>query len=400
MPRRASELSAKAVEHLSEGLHAVGGVSGLYLQVKGSARSWCLRFTSGGRRREAGLGSFHDVSLKQAREIAREHRAQIAQGIDPIEKRKQLAVLAVAFSRMSATFDTCAASFIASKEAEWSNVKHGDQWRNTIAAYASPVIGSQQIADVDTPAVLQVLEPHWRSKTETMVRLRGRLESVLDWATVRGYRSGPNPARWKGHLQVMLPAPSRVAKTTHHAAISYQDMPEFMNRLKSIEGVSARALEFAILTASRSGEVRGMTWGEVDLINKMWTIPGPRMKAKRPHRVPLSTRAVEILDSRSEKRERLVFASTRSDGQLSDMALTAVCRRLKVEAVPHGLARATFKTWAAEKTSFPRDVIEQALAHTLTNKTEDAYWRGDLFEKRQRLMDEWCTFLVGRIPEP
>ena len=248
--------------------------------------------------------------------------------------------------------------------------------------------------DVDTPHIMAILEPIWKTKTETAVRLRGRLESILDWATVRGYRAGLNPARWKGHLSVMLPAPGKFANAEHHAALPYAEMPEFMARLRAVEGESAQALRFAILTAARSGEVRGATWREIDFDAKAWTVAAERMKAKTPHRVPLSEAALRLLRARPVgKLDDLIFASSRNGRQLSDMAMTATVRRLEVDAVPHGLARATFKTWATECTSFPREVIEMALAHSLENKTEEAYGRGDLFEKRVRAMRAWAEFL-------
>ena len=243
------------------------------------------------------------------------------------------------------------------------------------------------------------LEPIWKTKTETAVRLRGRIESILDWATVRGYRHGLNPARWKGHLSVMLPAPRKVANAEHHAALPYADMPGFMARLRAVEGESAQALQIAILTAARSGEVRGATWHEVDFDAKAWTVPAERMKAKKPHRVPLSEPALRLLRARpTGKSGELIFPSLRNGRQLTDMAMTATVRRMQVDAVPHGLARATFKTWATECSSFPREVVEMALAHTLENKTEEAYWRGDLFEKRVGAMRAWAEFLTQPAP--
>jgi integrase len=250
------------------------------------------------------------------------------------------------------------------------------------------------VQDVDTPHVMAILEPIWKTKTETAVRLRGRLETILDWATVRGYRAGLNPARWKGHLSVMLPAPGKVANAGHHRALPYAEMPEFMARLRGVEGESAQALQFAILTAARSGEVRGATWQEIDVDAKTWTVPAERMKAKKPHRVPLSEPALRLLRSRPRgKAGDVIFASSRDGAQLSNMAMLATVRRMQVDAVPHGLARATFKTWATECNSFPREVVEMALAHTLENKTEEAYWHGDLFEKRVSAMRAWAEFL-------
>ena len=396
MPRRAKELSALVVSRLSrDGFHPVGDVPGLGLHISGDARSWLLRFSIAGRRPELGLGSFPEVSLALARQKARDARELVRKGINPIEARQAAKRAAAAKSAAAKTFGECAAQYIDAKSPEWSNVKHLGQWRTTIETFAMPVIGDLMVQDVDTPHVMAILEPIWKTKTETAVRLRGRLESILDWATVRGYRAGPNPARWKGHLAVMLPAPSKVANAEHHAALPYNEMPEFMARLRAVDGESAQALQFAILTAARSAEVRGATWQEIDFEAKAWTVPAERMKAKKPHRVPLSEAAIRLLRARpGGKPEDLLFASSRNGRPLSDMAMTATVRRMHVDAVPHGLARATFKTWATECTSFPREVIEMALAHTIENKTEEAYWRGDLFDKRARAMRAWAEFLL------
>lgn len=376
------------------GFHSVGEVPGLGLHVTGISRSWLLRFSFAGRRPEMGLGSFPEVTLATARQKARDARELVRQGFNPIDAKKAARSAAVAARATSKTFAECAARYIDAKSPEWANAKHLAQWRTTIEAFANPTIGALSVRDVDTPHVMAILEPIWKSKTETAVRLRGRLEAILDWAAVRGYRVGPNPARWKGHLSVMLPAPSKIAATEHHTALPYVEMPGFMAQLRAVEGESAQALQFAVLTAARSGEVRGATWQEVDFDAKAWTVPAGRMKARKPHRVPLSEPALRLLRTRlAGKPTDLIFSSSRSGRQLSDMAMTATVRRMKVDAVPHGLARATFKTWATECTSFPREVVEMALAHTLENKTEEAYWRGDLFEKRVRAMQAWAKFL-------
>jgi integrase len=395
MPRTAKVLSALAVSRLRrDGIHPVGEVPGLGLHISGEARSWLLRFSFAGRRPEMGLGSFPEVPLALARQKAKEARELIRQGINPIDAKQTARSAAAAARAASRTFDECAANYIDAKSPEWANIKHLGQWRATIETFANPVIGNLLVQDVDTPHVMAILEPIWKTKTETAVRLRGRLESILDWATVRGYRNGPNPARWKGHLSVMLPAPGKVTNAEHHAALPYAEMPGFMARLRAVEGVSAQALQFAILTAARSGEVRGATWREIDFDTRAWTVAAERMKAKKPHRVPLSEPALRLLRARpAGALDDLVFPSSRNGRQLSDMAMTATVRRLQFDAVPHGLARATFKTWATECTSFPREVIEMALAHSLENKTEEAYWRGDLFEKRVRAMRAWAEFL-------
>ena len=396
MPRQAKPLSALVVSRLSrDGFHTVGEVPGLGLHISAGARSWLLRFSFAGRRPQMGLGSFPEVSLALARQKARDARELVREGVNPIEAKQSAKRAAAAKSAASKTFGECATQYIDAKSPEWSNIKHAGQWRSTIETFAMPVIGNLSVQEVDAPHVMSILEPIWKTKTETAVRLRGRLESILDWATVRGYRAGPNPARWKGPLSVMLPAPGKVANAEHHAALPYAEMPGFMARLRAVDGESAKALQFAILTAARSGEVRGARWQEVDFDAQAWTVPAKRMKAKKPHRVPLSGAAIRLLRARPRgKLDDLIFPSARNGRPLSDMAMTATVRRMQVDAVPHGLARATFKTWATECTSFPREVIEMALAHTIENKTEEAYWRGDLFDKRVRAMRAWAEFLT------
>lgn len=393
MPKKAKERSAIEVGRLTApGLWSVGGVAGLHLQVLPTgARSWVLRVMVGNRRRDMGLGGFPDVTLALAREKAREARELIRQGVDPIERQRTLASAMKAAAAAALTFDQCCDAYIAAHEAGWKNAKHGQQWRNTLKTYASPVMGSLLVRDVALPHVLAVLEPIWRTKTETASRLRSRVELVLDWATARGYREGLNPARWRGHLDKLLPAPGRVAKADHHAALPVADVGALMKRLRTANGMGARALEFAILTAARSGEVRGATWAEIDLEAKVWTVPAERMKAGKEHRVPLSDAAIMLLRAvpRMDGTD-YVFPAPRG-GQLSDMTLTAVLRRLEVPAVPHGF-RSTFRDWAAERTNYPREAAEMALAHTIGDKVEAAYRRGDLFEKRRLMMADWAAF--------
>ena len=289
------------------------------------------------------------------------------------------------------TFEFCALAYIDAHEAGWRNAKHAQQWRNTLETYAYPAIGDLRVRDVGLANVLAVLEPIWKGKTETASRLRGRLEAILDWATTRGYRSGLNPARWKGHLDTVLPAARSVANAGHHTALPFPQIGAFMVELRQQAGLSARALEFAILTASRSGEVRGAIWRKIDRAARMWTVPAERMKAGREHRVPLSDQALDLLDAvpRGES-DGLIFASPRG-GMLSDMSLTAVLRRMKVDAVPHGF-RSTFRDWCAERTNYPHEVAEMALAHAIGDKVEAAYRRGDLLEKRRRLMRDWAIY--------
>lgn len=392
MPKKAKELSALEVSRLTAtGFHAVGGVAGLHLQVtQTGARSWVLRAMVGGKRRDMGLGGYPDVTLAKAREKAREARDDITKGIDPIQARQEAKRSLEAARGAEIRFVKAAAAFIDAKSPEWRNPKHTAQWTATLTTYAYPTIGDMQVRDVALPHIINILEPIWQSKTETATRLRGRLEAILDWATVRGYRTGDNPARWKGHLDKLLASPKKLAKVKHHRAVDVADIGQFMTDLRQRDGVAARALEFAILTAARSGEVRGMQWEELDRATKTWTVPAARMKAGKEHRVPLSDKAMAIINTRPTiEGNDFVFASPRGN-QLSDMSLTEVMRRMNIDAVPHGF-RSTFRDWAAERTNYPREVAEMALAHTIENKVEAAYRRGDLFEKRRRMMEDWAA---------
>ncbi len=396
MARKAIELSPLAVGRLTTpGFYFVGGVAGLALQVLPTGgRTWILRATIGDRRRDMGLGGFPDVTLAGAKAAARSARELIREGVDPIERAKAAKSALHAASAKGLSFREAAEAFIASQEAGWRNAKHKAQWTSTLTTYAYPVFGDLSVTDVELPHISKVLEPIWTTKTETASRLRGRIEQVLDWATARGYRTGLNPARWRGHLDKLFPRPSKVSKPVHHRALPIQDTGAFMADLRSADGMGARALMFAILTAARSGEARGATWSEIDLARGIWIIPGSRMKAGQEHRVPLSRQALDLL----EKLPRiagsdLVFQASRG-GPLSDMTLSAVLRRMKVPAVPHGF-RSTFRDWAAEYTAYPSEVVEMALAHTVGNKVEAAYRRGDLFEKRRRLAEEWGRFCMS-----
>ena len=396
MGRKAKELGPLAVSRLaSPGLHFVGGVAGLALQVnQRGARSWVLRVQVGDKRRDMGLGGFPDVSLAGAREAAREARAKVRDGVDPVANARALRSAMKADQAQAKTFKFCALAYIDAHEAGWRNAKHAQQWRNTLDTYAYPLMGDLLVRDIGLPHVLAVLEPIWTKKTETASRLRGRLESVLDWATTRGYREGLNPARWKGHLDTVLPAAGTVANAGHHSALPVGEIGAFMNTLRSQAGMSAQALEFTILTAARSGEVRGARWAEIDLDAATWTVPAERMKAGKEHRVPLSGDALSVLNALPhDDPDALVFASPRG-GMLSDMSLTAVLRRMKVDAVPHGF-RSSFRDWCAERTNYPREVAEMALAHAIGDKVEAAYRRGDLFEKRRRLMKDWAAFCAN-----
>lgn len=392
MARKAKELTAIEIGRLNTpGLHFVGGVTGLAMQVTASgARSWILRAMVGGKRREMGLGGFPDVTLAGAKEAARAARLKIKDGIDPIDDAKSKRSALLAARAASMTFSEAAAAYIAVKEVEWTNSKHASQWRNTLATYANPIIGNIFVREIEQSHIMRVLEPIWLIKNETASRLRGRLESILDWARVRGFCSGDNPARWVGHLDVLLQSPGKVQKNEHHPALPFDELGSFMVKLRLHDGMGARALEFAILTAARSGEVRGATWDEVNLPEAVWIIPATRMKAKREHRVALNAEAVALLESLTRTSD--VIFPNRKGGVLSDMTLTAVLRRMeRGDITAHGF-RSTFRDWCSERTNYPRDVAEMALAHTIGDKVEAAYRRGDLFEKRRLMMRDWGKF--------
>jgi len=332
-----------------------------------------------------GLGPLDTVSLAEARDKARDARQTVRDGKDPITVREERDATAP-------TFAEAAAAYVEAHRAGWRNVKHAAQWESTLRTYAEPFIGSRSVDSIATEDVLEILTPLWTTKPETAARLRGRVERVLDWCRVRGYRHGDNPARWRGHLAALLPPRSRVRTVRHHRALPWSGAPAFMRDLKQRDGMAARALEFLILTAARSGEVRGARWSEVDVGTATWTVPAERMKAGREHRVPLSPRAVELLQALPTfEGTDLIFPGARG-GPLSDMSVSAVTRRMKVDAVPHGF-RSSFRDWAAESTAYPREVAEAALAHTIPDEVEAAYRRSDLFGKRRKLMAEWAAFL-------
>lgn len=392
------KLSAKLVQTISKpGRYGDG--KGLWLQVTAPkregakpAKSWLLRYTLRGRSREMGLGPLDLISLAEARARATTARKLLLDGIDPIEMRRQERAEARLQAAQGVTFEDCAKRYIAAHEASWRNEKHRAQWSSTLATYAYPVIGSLPVAAIDTGLVLKVLEPIWTEKPETASRLRGRIETVLDWATVRTYRAGPNPARWKGHLAKLLPSKSKVAKVKHHSALPYVEIGAFMVELRQQVGYGARALEFTILTAARTGEVIGATWPEIDLDAAVWTIPAGRMKAGREHRVPLAARAVEILKGLERDQGEYVFPGGKKGKPLSQMALLATLRRMeRGDLTTHGF-RSTFRDWAAEQTAYPHEAAELALAHTVSDKVEAAYRRGDMFDKRRRMMADWATY--------
>ena len=395
MPKIKAPVSEKASAKLGnrDGMHAIGGIPGLYLSVNGGGRSWILRYSFAGRRRDLGLGSYTDLTLSEARQKALAQRKLILEGTDPIEARREQRDATKAALARRMTFRECVSGYIDAHGDGWKNPKHRQQWENTLETYAGPIIGAMNIAGVNTQLILKILEPIWKTKTETATRLRGRLESVLAWATVRKYRSGENPARWKGHLDQLLGRPSKLAITKHHAALPYQEIGAFVVDLRKQAGIGAAALEFAILTAARSGEVRGATWSEIDLTARTWTIPAERMKAGKEHIIPLSSAAAAVIEKMQDCRlGGHVFPGVKNGRPLSDMSMTAVLRRMgRGDLTAHGF-RSSFRDWAGEATAYAREVIEHALAHQLKDKAEAAYARGTLLDKRVRLMKDWAKF--------
>ena len=394
-------------------MHADGG--GLYLQVTVGKeeqlnKSWLFRFALGGRERQMGLGSLNTIGLSEARGAAEQCRKLLKEGKkDPIEARDADRAAQQTAKAKSVTFNWCATAYMAAHESGWRNAKHRQQWHNTLATYAGPIIGKLAVQDVDTGLLMQILQPIWTEKNETASRVRGRIETILDWAKVNGHRIGENPARWRGHLDHLLPARSKVHKVKHHPALPHEQISEFVAELRAQEGLAAKALEFTILTAARSGESRGIPWeGELDTTGKVWTVPPHRMKGEREHRVPLTAPALAVIEyMRSVRQNDYVFPGDKADDPLSDMALTEVIRRMNEArqkaglprwvdpkqggraVVPHGF-RSTFRDWVSEETNFPSELAEAAIAHIEGDKTEAAYKRGTMFEKRRLLMDAWA----------
>lgn len=392
--RALNRLSVKWIESKKRepGYYADGG--GLWLRVTPTkTRSWIFRYTRAKKTHDIGLGAYLNVSLELARAKAGELRAALGRGDDPMALRA--ATKAAAASRL--TFQQCAEKFIEANRPGWKNAKHGDQWAATLETYAYPIIGRLDVAHVDTGHVLKILEPIWEKKNETASRVRGRVERVLAWATTRKLRTGDNPARWTHHLDTILPAPSKVKKAKHHEALPYQHVNAFIQALQGEAGVSPRALEFTILTVARTGEVIGATWPEIDLEKAVWTIPAERMKAKKEHRIPLSERALEILREMQGLREgEFVFPGWKAQTGLSNMAMLKLLKRMgRADLTVHGF-RSTFRDWAGETTSHPREVIEHAMAHQLKDKAEAAYARGTLLDKRHKLIVDWSDYVANR----
>jgi len=382
------------------GMYNDGG--GLYLRVaSGGSKGWIFRYMLSGRTHDMGLGSVDTVSLKQARERARQCRELCYDGIDPIEKRRAQRREAQIEAARVMTFRQCAEAYIAAHEASWRNPKHAAQWPSTMARYVYPVFGRLSVQAIDTGLVLKVIEPIWTAKTETANRVRGRIEAVLDWAAARGYRQGENPARWRGHLENLLPRRSRVAPVEHHPALPYAKIGAFMDELTAQKGIAARALEFVILTTARIGEAIGATWAEIDFGQRVWTVPAERMKAGKPHRVALSEAAFAIVMAMHEIRcSKFVFPGAKSDRRLSATSLHMLLRRMGHDGLTvHGF-RSSFADWAADCTAFPEEVREMALAHAVGDKVEAAYRRGDLFEKRRQLGQAWADYCNVPFPEP
>lgn len=393
-------LTVRRVETAPPGKYADGGRSGLWLKVTPTgARRWFVRVTIAGRRREMSLGSFPVVTLLEARQKALEAQRLAHGGVDPIEQRQQSAT-------RPPTFTQAAARYIRAHRHGWANRKHARQWCATLKTYARPVIGHRPVDTLTTEHVLAVLKPIWLAKTETAKRVQGRIENILDFAAARRWRAESNPARWRGHLDKLLARPTKVRRVVHHPAMPYGELPAFLAELVQVEGISALALRFLILTATRTSETLRARWSEVDLEAATWIIPPERMKARREHRVPLSAAALDILrDVPRLEGESFIFPGARAGRPLSPMALIMSMRRLgygttgpRGEAVPHGF-RSTFRDWCGEVSSFPTHVAEAALAHVIGDKTEAAYARGDLFAKRRRLMEAWADWCT-RPPSP
>lgn len=426
MPRFVDKLSPAFVKNaergkVAAGMYADGG--GLYLCVgaptakaleknpkAAGAASWIFRYMSNGRAREMGLGSIHTISLSEARDRARGRRRELLDGIDPLTERQAKRDQARLDAARMMTFRQCAERYIAANRTAWKNGKHAAQWETTLETYAYPLLGKLPVQAIDTGLVMQALEPIWSAKPETASRVRGRIESILDYATVREWRpKGDNPARWRGHLDKALPAPTdakralrrQTGREEHHRALPYDEIAGFMAELQRRPGMAARALEFAILTAARTGEALGARWGEIDAAQRVWTVPAGRMKGGREHRVPLSDAAFRLIEQCREAAagdDSPLFPGADPRRPLSQMALLMTLRRLgRDDVTAHGF-RSTFRDWAAERTNFPAEVAEMALGHVVGDKVEAAYRRGDLFQKRRQLADAWAKFCATKPP--
>ncbi len=391
MPKKAKELSDAQIRRLAQkaGFHAVGGVAGLHLQVRPPAASWVFKKKVGDRRREFGLGGYPDITLSMARQKAREYVEMISDGRDPITERSARKSALVASQAKAVTFQTVAQKYIAKKSKEFKTVKQTQKLTGHLERYAYPFIGHMVVGDIERANILRMLQPIWETKTETAKRVRANVERILDLAGAEGLRTGDNPARWKGNLDLSLAQPEKITKVQHYAALALEDLKPFVAKLRKQEWMGAKALEFAILTAARSGEVRFATWEEINLRSRIWTVPADRMKGGRIHRVPLSPAAVALLKSLSRDHEYL-FPNSRG-APLSDVAISKVPKRVGYDVTAHGF-RATFRTWAQEYTGYAEEVCELALGHVNSDATRAAYARSELLDKRRVLMNEWDDF--------
>jgi len=393
-----AKLTALAVKRIQvRGMHGDG--NGLYLQVaRGGAKSWVLRYKVAGQSHHLGLGPLHAISLAEARARAADARRLLVDGLDPIETKRKARTAAQLEAARMMTFNQCADAYVQAHRAGWRSDKHAAQWPATIKAYASPIFGALPVQVIDTSLVMKAIEPIWATKPETANRLRGRIESVLDWAKARGFRAGENPARWKGHLDQLLPARSKVRRVEHHAALPYRQIGSFMTGLRQQDMVAARALELAILTAARTSEVLNATWDEIDLVNKVWAIPGARMKSGKDHKIPLSAPAIAIIESMQAIRKgAFVFPGRKGYRPLSNMAFLMLLRRMgRGDLTAHGF-RSSFRDWCAEQTNFPSEVAEAALAHVVSDKVVSAYRRTDFFDRRRQMMEAWARYCSAPV---
>lgn len=399
MSKKINKLSALKVKSITEsGWYSDG--RGLYLQVsKTGTKSWVYRYQIDGRERRCGLGSFLDVSLEQARRSAEACRQLRLENIDPIEHKRQLASQRRSDEAFAVTFKECAIAYINSHKAGWKNPKHEMYWRNTLETYSFPTIGNMSVNEIQTQQVLKVLEPIWMSKTETATRVRQRIENILDWAKVRGYRGGENPALWRGHLDKLLPKRVKIQKVRHFPAMPYLELPEYFQKLRNTETLAAKALAFIILNASRVGEVKAAKYSEVSLQDAVWTIPEERMKAHREHRVPLCAESIQIVKELQNYRvDDYLFPSIKKGKNISDAAILKLLKQDYPNLTVHGF-RSTFRDWCAEMTNYPRELAESALAHVLKDQTEAAYQRGDLLLKRRKLMESWASYCIEKKNE-
>jgi len=396
MARTINKLSTRKVGTLnSPGLYGDG--LGLWLKVtRSGTKSWIFRYTRNKKTSDIGLGSVTTITLAEARMSAQAYRKLLLEGKDPLSHKREQEIAQRRANNNLMTFAECAIRYVESHKAGWKNAKHAQQWENTLKTYVFPVMGDLPVRDIDTALVMRVLEPIWLEKNETAGRVRGRIENILSWAAVQGYRTTDNPAQWRGHLDNLLAKPSKIKRVKHHKAMPFTEIYDFMRLLRSHQSraISAKALEFLILTVCRTSEVIGAKWSEIDLDKKIWSIPAHRMKAEREHRVPLSSRATEILIELDKvKMSDFVFPGKTRSGCLSSGAMDMLLQdRLGQDCTVHGF-RSTFRDWAAECTQYPRDLCEMALAHTIKNKAEAAYRRGDMIEKRRNLAEDWLKFI-------